>query len=548
MNEFTHPDLKTGPSSDLAALKHIAGLDVATGLHHTAGSESLYVKLLHKLADHHGGDAEKLQAALQQRDDRQALCLAHTLKAAAGTLGAVELQEAARLAETAVRQADRTKAQQYADSVAELLPALLKAIQEALHPAPAGPASRSAAGPVPNKELPVILVVDDAEMNIETLTELLGGTYALRAATNGRSALQLAQECLPDLILLDILMPDMDGFEVCRLLKAQPGLRDIPVIFISALEDVEEKVKAFRSGGVDYLTKPFQPEELMARVATHLTLRSLQTELELKNNHLDQIVRERTRELAAAHQRLTIADQAKNEFLQLISHELRTPTNGVLGIADLAFEAGRGSAEIDELQPLFTEARDRMINVLDDALLLAQIHVSNKQFSSAPVRIDQLLPRTISVAAQAAALRGVRITMAPASTTVIDGDEILFETAFLSLLQTTLAFTDRGERIAITCREESSHMTICLQGRGKTLPPEEAEAFFKVFGVTRNETYAEKLGLKPAVAERIISLFGGSVRICGIEERGVRIVITLPKRDQASSRDHRLPYSSRRAG
>jgi class 3 adenylate cyclase/CheY-like chemotaxis protein len=135
---------------------------------------------------------------------------------------------------------------------------------------------------------PNILIVDDTPANLELLTGMLKERrYKIRAAINGKFALQAAHNDPPDLILLDINMPDMDGYEVCRKLKEDPRLKDIPVIFLSALTETMDKVKAFGAGGVDYITKPFQLEELRARVETHLTLKAAKEFLKDKNRFLE---------------------------------------------------------------------------------------------------------------------------------------------------------------------------------------------------------------------------------------------------------------------
>jgi len=134
-----------------------------------------------------------------------------------------------------------------------------------------------------------ILVVDDTLANLRLLTAMLGEQgYKVRPARSGDLALMNAQATPPDLILLDIKMPDMDGYEVCKQLKANPRTRDIPVIFISAIGQIEEKVKAFTFGGVDYITKPFQVEEVLARVRTHLAMYSLQQQLSTTNSRLQE--------------------------------------------------------------------------------------------------------------------------------------------------------------------------------------------------------------------------------------------------------------------
>jgi PleD family two-component response regulator len=138
-----------------------------------------------------------------------------------------------------------------------------------------------------------ILIVDDTPANLRLLSQMLSGKgYRVRAVTNGTRAIDAVQAKPPDLILLDIMMPDMDGYEVSRQIKAAPQTRDIPIIFISALDDTENKIKAFTAGGVDYVTKPFRSEEVLARVQTHLGLRTLQKQLQDANAQLGNQVRE----------------------------------------------------------------------------------------------------------------------------------------------------------------------------------------------------------------------------------------------------------------
>jgi diguanylate cyclase (GGDEF)-like protein len=146
----------------------------------------------------------------------------------------------------------------------------------------------------PGNSSPTILVVDDTRSNVILLDRLLSDEgYAVIHAYRGNSALDMAQSEHPDLILLDIAMPNMDGYEVCERLKKDHLLKDIPVIFISAFSETEEKVKALSVGGVDYVTKPFQAEEVLARIAIHLKIRSLQKQLEAKNTVLEAEIRRR---------------------------------------------------------------------------------------------------------------------------------------------------------------------------------------------------------------------------------------------------------------
>jgi CheY-like chemotaxis protein len=160
---------------------------------------------------------------------------------------------------------------------------------------------------VESEKKPKVLIVDDTPENIQVLMGTLKDQYAIVAAINGEKALKMAvADPQPDVILLDIMMPGMDGFEVCRRLKADTATRDIPVIFLSALDDTDNKVKGFTVGAVDYISKPFQPEEVRVRVNTHLTMNFLKQDLAEKNRelrayseHLEERVKERTAELAS---------------------------------------------------------------------------------------------------------------------------------------------------------------------------------------------------------------------------------------------------------
>ncbi len=172
----------------------------------------------------------------------------------------------------------------------------------------------------------VILVVDDNPTNLDVLSEyLIGSGFTLLLKRDGEKAIELVKRRKPDLILLDIVMPGIDGFETCRRLKSQEDSKEIPVIFMSALSDTVDKVKGFKAGAVDYITKPFQHEEVLSRVRTHLTIQNLKKDLESKNKELKDLL-ERERKLAE--------DMRLNLSISL-PHELRTPLNIILGFSGL---------------------------------------------------------------------------------------------------------------------------------------------------------------------------------------------------------------------
>jgi DNA-binding response OmpR family regulator/DNA-binding CsgD family transcriptional regulator len=157
---------------------------------------------------------------------------------------------------------------------------------------------------------PTILIVDDTPANLALLLDLLGTRgYRVLVAEDGISAIEQVQHLKPDLILLDVLMPGLNGFETCRLLKMSTGSHDIPIIFLTALSETINKVQGFEVGGVDYITKPIDEVEVLVRIKTHLTIRDLQSRLSKQNELLEQQVAERTQQLALANQELGVTNQ-----------------------------------------------------------------------------------------------------------------------------------------------------------------------------------------------------------------------------------------------
>ena len=188
-----------------------------------------------------------------------------------------------------------------------------------------------------------LLIVDDLPKNLMVLGNiLLKENFQIAYAKSGKEAIAQALENDFDLILLDIMMPDMDGYEVCRILRKEKQTAKTPIIFLTAKNDTESIVKGFEAGAQDYLTKPFNTNELLARVHTHLELKKNRQRLEILNNTLEEKVKERTAELEKANKKIETLDKAKSAFLGLISHEIRTPLNGIIGFLDILKQSIEG--------------------------------------------------------------------------------------------------------------------------------------------------------------------------------------------------------------
>ncbi len=373
-----------------------------------------------------------------------------------------------------------------------------------------------------------ILAVDDTPANLHLLMDFLEKQgFCVRPAISGRGALSAVSRRPPDLILLDAAMPEMDGFEVCTKLKEKESTREIPVIFISAHNATEDKLKAFQAGGADYITKPFQIEEVLARVNAHLEIRQLQVALKKSNESLESMVAKRTRQLEEANAKLSILDQAKSDFLTLISHELRTPLHGLFGAADLAFEKFKKDSEMSELSGIYEVSRQRIMTMLDHALLLTTIQAKGGVFANNVSQLDDILKAACEEMAGLMQVSNIHISPLPLGCGNVLGDWFYLKKALVSLIETVAKYSKPKTRIEIRAHVLASQVCLNIEGSGHNIPENQLKTFFDVLAIP--DAPAGDLGLAPAVAHRIIALLGGQVLVANQKAKGIQIQAWLPR-------------------
>ncbi|HNY12870.1 MAG TPA: response regulator [Candidatus Wallbacteria bacterium] len=367
-----------------------------------------------------------------------------------------------------------------------------------------------------------ILIVDDTPQSLGLLEKMLRDNgYHVFAMTNGEAAIKIAAGSHPELILLDVRMPGMDGYEVCRRLKEIPDLKDISVIFLSALNETEDKIKGFKSGGVDYITKPLQLEEVEARVRTHLTISKLRRELQKHNADLEMIVAERTRELAEAYKRLKSIDQLKSEFLSMISHELRTPLNGILGVSELILMERQKNIIKDDLNMLYKCSRNRLDQLLNDAMMINELDLSPKKANQDAVSLDTILDDP-----------GVHVVIeanAGEQLPKIIGDIVLLKKAFTSILKTSTYFNVKKDKLTMKCEISENAINLCIHLDNLRISEEHAGSFFELASVSRQCSQAQDMGLSPVVARKIVGLFGGDIKMIKQNDSEGEFVLTFLK-------------------
>lgn len=364
-----------------------------------------------------------------------------------------------------------------------------------------------------------VLIVDDTPENLEVLSDMLKARGCeTRPVPSGRLALMAADAEPPDLILLDINMPEMDGYEVCKLLKENTRLQDIPVIFISAYSDTLDKVKAFSLGAVDYVTKPFQEEEVVARVQAQLQLRRY-------NVHLEQVVEERTRDLVSALEKIRDISRIKDDFLHMISHELRTPTNGLFGIGQVMFDSDMTEESMARYRELYDGCTTRLLNLIQDATLLTEIE------THIPGVGERVAFSTIVNATQSGLEEDVLIDAQPAEAardTLMSCSLSLLARALRTVVRLSVSFSKEKRTVRLELLPEARGLRIRIPLDSCFLSEEDADNLLKLETDARSRSHAETLGLAPVVAQRILVAHGGDMRLIKEGERSGRIELRLP--------------------
>jgi len=367
-----------------------------------------------------------------------------------------------------------------------------------------------------------ILIVDDEKSNIIALTNILNTEYKVYAVRDSREAIETAEEDMPDVILLDIIMPEMDGYEVLTALKNSEKARDIPVIFVTGLDSTESEEKGLALGAADYISKPFHSSIVKLRVQNQIKLIERDVVLKLKND------------LLAAKEQAEHLGRVKNEFLSRMSHEMKTPVNAIMGMIQVA--KLRGIPEnIEENMNEIDIASRKLLQLINDVLNVSGMEYGTFKLSISSFDLNEMLNDILKeVGINASAKKQIlHISVDPLIPTPLMGDENCLKQVVVNLLGNAVKFTPEHGEIDFKARllsddDEKVMLQIEITDNGIGISKEQKGRIFDYFeqidgGNTRKHG---GIGIGLALSKRIVEMMDGSIWVESELKKGSKFIFT----------------------
>lgn len=361
--------------------------------------------------------------------------------------------------------------------------------------------------------IPKILIVDDNERNLQILEAMLKKIQAkVYTALSGKLALEMVMDINPDLILLDIMMPTMDGFEVCRSIKLNQDYQDIPIIFISALDSHNDKIKGFQSGAIDYVTKPFNVEEVLSRVKVHLLIRSQQQELEQTN------------------QRLREALGTKDRLFSIIAHDLQGPLANLQNVLKLLSQMSLTEAQrLDFLNEALDTAGNTQ-TLLRNLLFWAKSQRNEIDFKPHNIFIAIIIDDSIKLLNSLAREKNIKISTNIPADLVCFADENMLNIIVRNLLTNAIKFSNKNSSIRIEYTNTEAELQIHVVDQGVGIPADKLSCLFNAAThfSTHGTNYEKGTGLGLLICREFIEKHHGRIWLESEEGTGSSFSFSIP--------------------
>jgi signal transduction histidine kinase len=369
---------------------------------------------------------------------------------------------------------------------------------------------------VPPEREQLILIVDDISRNLQVLGSILGEHgYSVNVASHGQGALDSLAAQMPDLILLDIQMPDIDGLEVCRRLKSDATTRNIPVIFLTARTETDDIVRGFEAGAVDYITKPFVSAELLARVRTHLKMKQYSDLIVQQNRHLQEL------------------DNEKNEMLGIVAHDLKNPIASIQLMADL-IEHKQGVVPPEQLQSYANDlgqATQKMMALIKNLLDIHHIESGKFILRLAPVDILPMVEHLAGEYRLRAEHKSLTLRVHhPEHLPMIHADETAVYQVLDNLVSNAVKYSPHGKSVTIECRADAAVVRFIVRDEGPGLSEEDQQKLFGKFArLSAQPTGGESsTGLGLSIVKRLVEQMHGVVRCESRLGEGAAFIVEFP--------------------
>ena len=380
-----------------------------------------------------------------------------------------------------------------------------------------------------------ILIIDDIAANLVLLGEVLSDLAEVQFATSGTEALALVQQSQPDLILLDVMMPEMDGYAVCEVLKSGPASRAIPLIFVTAKNDPQSESRALEAGAADFIHKPINHTVVRARVRLQLELKGRELALQRLNAELENTVALRTHALSDALAGAQDAERIKSAFLANMSHEIRTPLNAIIGMTHLAQGTELTARQRNYLGRI-ESASQHLMGIINGILDLTKIQAGKLQAEVSDFELEQLLDNTIAMVAAKAADKGLELilSVAPGTPAYLRGDPLRLGQVLLNFASNAVKFTEQGEvEISVVASQvmaHSAHLRFAVRDTGIGISDAQRGALFKDFSQADSSTTRKYggTGLGLAIAARLVDLMGGEYGLASSAAVGSTFWFAVP--------------------